>query len=946
MKRKIIIVVAVLFVTAAGFYGYIRLTGSTAIRLPERPSGEKPTDQWPSQQPGQVGQTVIHAVQQSRYTVLDPVTKKIKRVLGFSKLLNPGAQSSYWQLEQPYMEVYEDRYRCRIEANEGTVQVERAGDSVIPKDASLSGKVVIRLLPEPSSGRFAPADIYLDQVSYSSERSEFSTDGAVRLLSSQAKLDGKGMLLIYNPATGRIEYFQIRELAGLRLKNFVHSSLFSSPPAGDAPAQTAGQTDTDTESFAAEPNQPVPLKQGAYYRCSLNDDVVIHYGRQLIVEGAEQVNITNLFWGGSSRSDSGGAGGASAEGQDVSAPDDAQLRWDGPADIPPDDDASDIFIKCGGGIIVEPIEGLFREDQQAGASALSVNMTGSPLQIFRLEPAMSDKPLPLVSCRDLHYLPGQEVLNLYAVEPYVISLYFGDGENSLETFGSVLWDRKAQQAFVSGPGTIRFHTNTAGRESKASEMNFLGGMELLFAQGPDLSTASLQLKAVNLAGGMSAALQGKNLLYTQAQTASFEFASSSRLSCADLSGDVHLQTDTDNPSQALADAARFNFGQDAELLNAELNGNVRFQSVGRSLSSDSATVTFAADAGGNIVPAAFSTSDQTVLQTAMTDKDSRPARFQARSLDYNLADGTAVAKGPVSFCFFVPADPNGTKSAPSQVLITARDDAQFVAGPKGAIEQVVFGGDVVCDASVENGGQNHVRKIFGDKLTVKLAGDSSGRNRVSHIAVTGEKVLLREMLLSGDQKLNHIELTCLRLDYSDAERTVTASGPGKIELNNQQTPAGLPASSPDALDLRKPCYALLEGFDRLIWTVSDRSILAEGKTDSINLSYVAMIDGKPGSPIYAAVSKAFLTFAASEQGKTSLQSLKAENGVYLEHRDHHTLVGQTLGYQGRDAMLIIEGTEERPCLVDGARVPAIEYNLLTGKLKTRLSAAPGAVPVR
>jgi hypothetical protein len=39
----------------------------------------------------------------------------------------------------------------------------------------------------------------------------------------------------------------------------------------------------------------------------------------------------------------------------------------------------------------------------------------------------------------------------------------------------------------------------------------------------------------------------------------------------------------------------------------------------------------------------------------------------------------------------------------------------------------------------------------------------------------------------------------------------------------------------------------------------------------------------------------------------------------------------------------IEGSENRPCFADGARVPVIDYNFQTGKLKFKLSKSPGAI---
>jgi hypothetical protein len=111
----------------------------------------------------------------------------------------------------------------------------------------------------------------------------------------------------------------------------------------------------------------------------------------------------------------------------------------------------------------------------------------------------------------------------------------------------------------------------------------------------------------------------------------------------------------------------------------------------------------------------------------------------------------------------------------------------------------------------------------------------------------------------------------------------------------------------------------------------------------LNLFYLTTKDGKPDKLTRTAVSTAELLFAKDETGKDMLSEINAGGGVYLEQQNEHILMGQTLRYTGADGWVHIEGSENRPCFADGARVPVIDYNFQTGKLTFKLGKSPGAI---
>jgi hypothetical protein len=193
-------------------------------------------------------------------------------------------------------------------------------------------------------------------------------------------------------------------------------------------------------------------------------------------------------------------------------------------------------------------------------------------------------------------------------------------------------------------------------------------------------------------------------------------------------------------------------------------------------------------------------------------------------------------------------------------------------------------------------------------------------------------------------KVNHVELHPARFDYQADQEMITAMGPGKIELNNQEVPIDTEAvTQKQAFNFKQPCYALVEGFEKLVWQMNEHKMVIDGKKDTLNLSYLTMKDNVPDKLTRAAVSSAELLFGKDPAGKDVLTQLSADGGVYLEQKDEHVLKGQTMRYTGTDGWMHIEGSEKQPCFVDGAPVPVIHYNFKTGKLETKLSRSPGAI---
>lgn len=744
MGRKIIIGIIAGLITAALFAAYLRLTGTKGIPVSGGSAVQEVADQPFDPKAKRIDDTIVHSVQQSRYTILDPQTRQVSRIFGFESLLNPGVQSNNWQVEKPYINFFEKRFSCRMDAERGVFEMEPSGGSRIPQNAQFTGKVVIRL--QPIEGRqFTETVILMDDLSYSSERSEFFTAGPVKLVSAQTRLVGKGLLMIYNPASQQIEYFEIQKLEYLRLKNTVESKLLgqSTEPAVLSAAETKTPTVAQNEPAAASQTVTTDTPQNEsnaapLYQCTLNDTVRIVYGDQVIVNSADRINLINIVFGGKS---------------DTA---DKTTEPNHTASVPPDSS-----------------------------------------QLANQAPPTQNPPPP------------------------------------------------AKQADVEWANRMTLPATPADDDARDVVVTCRGKM--IF-------------KPMN------------SLLVTASPS---------------------VQNDSNAPSQAAADESVSAVAQETTVMD----------------SSNSAQ---------------------------------KPARFEATRIDYNLTQGDAVAVGPVRFSFHTPADANDPGSS-VPVIISAQKNAEFFAGDKKSIRQVVFNGNVVSDATEARSADKSIRRLYGDKLTVDLAADPNGKTQMAHVAVTGGDVRLEAVRFLNDVKISHIKLNCKRFDYEGELQTIVAAGPGEIQLNNKDIPAADPNAPAQSLDFRQPCVALVNGFDTLTWLRPENKIRVDGSAESMNLSYMTIKNGKPDAITNAQMMNAVLYIARDAAGRDMLKELTADHGVFMEQVGQHTLKGQKLRYTGDDGWVRIEGDETQPCFVDGIKAPMINYNLQTGQLKTQLSTAPGAV---
>jgi len=246
---------------------------------------------------GMVGGVGVGTVQKAKYTHLN-AKKQVDREFGFEKLLH--AEGDEWEIEKPYMNIFRGNLKCYMTADEGKVQVEDAVGRATPKDATLTGNVVIHILPEKGSN-IKEGFIYLDDVIFISEKSQFSTAGPVKFTSQDAQMLGKGLELVYNDEMDRLEFLKIIALETLRIRQSSKASLFSSettttespasPGSQASPSKMSGDKQTKRRETRDEGRG---TREGAYYKCVFRKNVIIDCPEQLIF--ADEISINNILW--------------------------------------------------------------------------------------------------------------------------------------------------------------------------------------------------------------------------------------------------------------------------------------------------------------------------------------------------------------------------------------------------------------------------------------------------------------------------------------------------------------------------------------------------------------------------------------------------------------------------------------------------------------------------
>jgi len=307
--------------------------------------------------------------------------------------------------------------------------------------------------------------------------------------------------------------------------------------------------------------------------------------------------------------------------------------------------------------------------------------------------------------------------------------------------------------------------------------------------------------------------------------------------------------------------------------------------------------------------------------------------------------------GPAQLVFHMEdannPDPN---KGPIPVTVDAQKRARFSA----AANQIIFEGDCRCTMLQEDPNALVKYILLSEQITVDLPADMNDSSAgpaagIKHLAATGEVVRLAttktakaEGAFAGrvqdaisPKSLGGIELKCKKFDYDAVEQLFVATGLGVIKLNNSGV-SGPNEQEADRLNLRKPCWAVVDGFETLTYFVRENRIVADvSPQEKLRIDYLPAVYGHYNEYVTAKASHVEAFLYEGPEGQTELSKLRATGGIEYEDKDNKFL-GSELFYDHETSILTVKGDDSRPCYYNGALVGGIEMNVKTGKVKTEI----------
>jgi len=329
--------------------------------------------------------------------------------------------------------------------------------------------------------------------------------------------------------------------------------------------------------------------------------------------------------------------------------------------------------------------------------------------------------------------------------------------------------------------------------------------------------------------------------------------------------------------------------------------------------------------------------------------------FVSHRIDYEYKGndiGDILATGPSEIIFHAKNE-SATEGEPNTrpIYITSQEKVMF----SPALNLAEFEGDCIGKVVRQVEGIDEKDTISAPKFTVNLARDMSKRFgdsdiELQHFTASDGVVRLSSIKRSNDELLGGIEFKCSRFDYDPIKQMLSAAGPGIITVDNSKM--AKPKKSVGKFSMQKPCWVFVRDFDSLRYLVEENKIFANAKpNETLQIDYFPVVDGDYGAQLSMTANKIVGNMIETNDGTTELATLHATGGVTYEEDAQKTMwgsgkavqfVGSEFFYDTKKQMITAGGDESQSCLLNGALVDGLEYNLKSGRIKAEI-IGPGAI---
>lgn len=319
---------------------------------------------------GAFGKVGVGTVEKARFVQLNE-DKQIESIFGFERLLHD--EGDEWVVEKPYMDVFQFGPKCCITADTGNTRIETVAGRPRPKYAKFTGNVVAHIVPRDSSD-VKEGFLYLDDITFLSEESQFSTPGPVKYLSEDLRMLGRGLDFIYNEHLQRVDLLRIIHLESLHLKGTQVDISAKADAEPNNPADANNQTQTKppektvtsdysqkTDPISDSNTQPSAQKEDQMYRCIFSKNVVMDSPEQLVI-ALEKLSIKNIFRPVDLTEQSDPCSPVdmeeSAPGNDTDIQKEQEPNTPSSPNLPPEEQQLpvDIVVTCDNGFVLTPMD--------------------------------------------------------------------------------------------------------------------------------------------------------------------------------------------------------------------------------------------------------------------------------------------------------------------------------------------------------------------------------------------------------------------------------------------------------------------------------------------------------------------------------------------------------------------------------------------------------------
>jgi hypothetical protein len=180
-----------------------------------------------------------------------------------------------------------------------------------------------------------------------------------------------------------------------------------------------------------------------------------------------------------------------------------------------------------------------------------------------------------------------------------------------------------------------------------------------------------------------------------------------------------------------------------------------------------------------------------------------------------------------------------------------------------------------------------------------------------------------------------------------------AIGKGLIAVNNSNI-AGAGAD-PNKLSLKKPCWVILEDFERLEYSLAGGEIdFTAYNENPLTINYIP-VGSNTDAQVQATAGSLQATLYSGDLGGSELCSVEGFGGVSYNETppagqiksNPVDFIGQSFYYDKFSSMIKAQGSEQFPCLLNGVLVDGLEYDLRTGQAKAKGKIiGPGVISSR